>query len=1652
MSKTYKAAVPRFSRGGDDLIKVAGRRFLAGTLSMALSTLPCSAGVAYADAHVRTGLSSATDVHDNSVERNPEPQQSLAPAQKKGDGGTADKGMQSREMPSDEDSEGERQECEVFLEAWAGDTQIQAEEVLSQAQYVEVRVWGSGLKTWDTLPADAQVLLSKDSGSACAAFVQDWTIEEGADGPAFCLQTTDKLSDGSYTLTVGVQDVLGHARSATWEITVDTALPELAVDELGAPVATREDRAYYDEARTIGIRISDANLDTQRTTVNGMRLCDLLDPAGYGDGPEGVRYEPWTSSVDEDGITTYASSICFGDGEYRLPVVRAVDLAGNESCDSLGFSSFVVDTKAPAVTATASNAPSHVYDSEPEGSHMAFFNVPTTVDLRFDDLSGVDTVECEGMPAGMRMDVWPSKDGATVRLGTEPFENTACVVVTDICGNAVVWSLREEGESRTAAGVFAVANEPLRAKATGEPVARTGHPTLLLEDLTPPLLGIMGVREGAYLRDEQHLCIEAYDQTLGYVAACDPSQQIACVLRDGIPVATRSVAYADAKKGDVSHVYNIPIGANASTHEDDGHYEVRVRMTDMAQNAAPEQVRSFTIDTTPPVLRVVFEDEEDGAENDGRCFGSPRTAHVLVTDKNLSVQKLNEGRLVRMEPSGRNGCTSADVLVGAWKSGSAPDEYCCDVEFPCDGTYSLRIAGGDEAGNPLVGAGGTKVSDNGVYDSGEFTVDTTQPSVTFAYEEGCSSPHAFAGMDYFCKPVPMRVTVVDRNLDVSRTTVTDSRGNESPIDWEVSEPAADGNVSYTAVVVYSQRNVGGGGRVAPQVHAQDLAGNKTSYSCRQFVVDQEAPYVSRVLMSREPSVQARESWGADPVWFYNLRDGSPATMTFEFGDEYLIDQAWVEDPNGVYEVVWDNMHGNAHAKVSLALRNHDSDGDGREAVWNREVRLWVRDMAGNTRWWSLSPTGAIVADHAGDLANVSLNNADEHPLVLVLDATAPRTSVSGVEDGGMYNETRVARVEVYERGFDYIRRYDPNRTIATVRREEGRAGGNTSEWTIAARQFEREEDAQAFEQAFEADGRYSLDVSFEDYAGNPSNVISVGEFVVDKTAPAISVSWDNDDARNGRYFREHRTATITVVEHNFDAGLMSVSTTGACGEWASAGDTHTLTVSFVADAAMSDPHKLKVNGRDKAGNEAAEYVEPDFAIDTKAPTVAMRKRVSESDQYALGSQESELEDRSAFACGMTPVVELADEQGFDASSVEVEIRGKRDGLAEPSFLTRNTSMLGPNGMRVDWGNMGLVEDADGARYLLDADDVYVVTAQVRDMAGNISERKTTSFSLNRFGSNFFFESSDGLAQNEDGTWPNAPLPKSPCIVVHEVNVSGVPEQGPYAGDGARMVTKEYANATKRLAQTESAESRGYVVQESTEPSARNPYEGWWECTYTISSGNFGKGSDSDHGDGGQGLYRVDVSSRDKASNNNTTSAYWGSDASRTERDKPADEGNASLKSKSATVAFTLDEFGPTVEDVDLPDPLQVGDTYRASFRVVDRITRGDRICVTVDGEEVPVCREGSSDSLGPQEFVGEGVYTFQIPPKPLFEYRRAQIRVWDYTDLQSRTQTVEREGFGVTTLVVELLSALVAAGVIGGACALVWWRRSIAEPPVPHGK
>ena len=120
------------------------------------------------------------------------------------------------------------------------------------------------------------------------------------------------------------------------------------------------------------------------------------------------------------------------------------------------------------------------------------------------------------------------------------------------------------------------------------------------------------------------------------------------------------------------------------------------------------------------------------------------------------------------------------------------------------------------------------------------------------------------------------------------------------------------------------------------------------------------------------------------------------------------------------------------------------------------------------------------------------------------------------------------------------------------------------------------------------------------------------------TAPTITVSYDNNAAENGKYFNAPRTATITIVEHNFEASGITVTLTatdhGAAvavptiNGWTDNGDTHTATILYDADALYG----FDIACIDKAGNTAADYAGDSFYIDQTAPHVEISGIVDES--------------------------------------------------------------------------------------------------------------------------------------------------------------------------------------------------------------------------------------------------------------------------------------------------------------------------------------------------------------------------------------------------------------------------------------------------------
>ena len=1480
------------------------------------------------------------------------------------------------------------------------------------------------------------------------------------------------LEDGDYSkVECVVRSRGGEETTASFSrIGIDTEGPIVELEYDPALAAyTKDGWQYFDAAQRVSVRMVDPHLDAERTTLNGSSLADLIERGDGAPDPlkSGIAYTSWEAVQDDrDRIVGYAVEMTFSDGVYRMPLAEAFDGAGNRTLQEVPLGNgtnvlgFTVDVSAPEVKPTLDQSPTRVVSDSVSGRPIAFFNEPLTLKLWVADvLSGIARVDgVQGYETKQLYDERGGLAGLSVALPEGIFTDSVKFVVHDCVGNERVWSMGPEGAQTVLGEESVVENAPLRREGGLEEVVPGGHPALLVRDETTPVLTLEGIEDGMKTNASQTLTLTISDAFLGYAMVHDPGQVVLSVSRDGERVGGLDCRLGDCESPDVlatSATYRTVIAADKKTHENDGTYEVHAKMRDLAGNethGGEDVVQSFTIDTVAPELEVSFEDEAtQNHASEGRWFGAKRTARISVRDKSFSVDKLNEGGLVHVEPTARDGHALDDVMVGVWHEGTLPNEYSCDVEFPADGTYSLSVCGADEAGNVLVGTAGTEVDENGRYDAGDFVIDSTAPQVMWEYGPGAQAPNRVDGIDYFRRPVDIRLFVKDRNFDERLTSVTDSEGKEVAPVWSVLDHTDDGIATHVASITYREEETGtDAGRKAPHVRAIDLVGNVSNEAIPAFVIDQTAPTLDEVRVSKAPDAEGRDDVRDDPYQFFNEREGVPTTITFGFSDEYLLETAWVDDPDGAYEVRQQGPYHQRSGSLTLALKDFEEDGAMRDVDMERNVRLYVRDVAGNVREWTCDRTGAIVADRVTSSANISLNGLGVYPYALIKDTTAPLITLSGIEEGKYYNVPQTEHIVVSEHNFDYLARFDPKRTLVTVREWDDAEGVASNSWAITADQFVGSSPYYSYDQAFNNDGHYRVEASFDDYAGNASQRSTLEEFTIDRTAPVIDVSWDNVDVRNARYYRAPRVATIVVREHNFDPGLMSIDTTGVIGGWSSNGDVHTCEVAFRTEASTTNPHRLSVRGRDKADNEANPYVEPDFVIDTQAPTVSVLKRVSEGDRMEAGEQVTTLVDGSAFSQAVVPMVEIVDDSNFDAQGVEVSLVGLREGAVGAWETMRRVQPMGDTGERVDWGNIGFADGEEGPYYRLGADDVYTIKARATDLAGNVSEEASVSFSVNRYGSNFFFEESDGLRRDEDGSWDATPLTSAPRIVVHEVNVSGAAAEGDGGEDKGHTVTKEYANATSAIGRTQHEQRNGYTLSSSTEASPRNPYEGWTEYTYTIQPGNFGRGSDSDYGDGGQGTYRVDVSSRDKAHNNNTTAEYWESGVSRggvTEHD----ESQPDLpRDKTATVCFTLDQDGPAIEDVDVPTGFVAGSDYTASFRLVDQITNGDYVSVTVDGKPVEVRGDELAGPVLPDVPVQQGIYTFDIAAKSAFAPREVEIHVCDYTGLEERSQTVRMGGFRVSTLVVELI--LMIGTLMAGLFvrAVVRRRRQAAEPKAPH--
>lgn len=1381
------------------------------------------------------------------------------------------------------------------------------------------------------------------------------------------------------------------------------------------------------------VTVSDPNLRTDTTKVFGISLDTLASGSTAGDDGLSTYTKTQRHKSGKTGVMTIKWKL--EDGAYRFTVslknynfkgsfVEAYDKATNQNVWTQ--SDVTSDSEAPDVLSAtvSSEAITSAQNVVNETGTVLFFNEDTNgetiVTLQVWDLTGVNedkvtlydpnnTYAITGVTSEPSSDYgYDTTITITKLVEDAPFSSDILISIPDkavsgVSGvpNTRVWSLSEKGRvtSHTQDGESQETEDDNTSLTYGEghDAEDYGHPKRLIEDHTAPVLSMSIVTEdgetveaGNYYPSVATVSLSVDELSMPYLYANSPSSHsLLTILKKGSSKKTYTVADIDQSTGLLTVKLD---GADYG----DGDYTIGASLTDLAGNTGVASLGEFTIDTTAPVFTVDYgQDDANHAHksSDVTYFDAGRTATITVEEHNFNEETFY------VVPT-HTGWVAKEPVVSEWTHDG--DTHTCTVTFAEGGNYSLSVYGEDRAGNDGI----LKDSDNvTVYDSGLFVVDLTSPTISVTKDGKDfdavidAQKTKYDGDSYFNENQTITVTLTDRNLDLANSVVLIDQKPVVAGDWSKSK-GDDDVVTYTYTYTYTETPDKSGGSegksYTPKIQLVDLATNNASRADKTFVIDKTAPSVDNVSVktsvASEGSDKASEN---DPIRFYN----KDTTIVFDVSDAHRIKSIELFDPqDGFYTGSSDVKAGSFSGthRVDLA----DGASNSKDTEYERDVYLQITDIAGNYRTWTIGRDGKIKNVTETTIANaVTINNDGIHPYALVKDVKAPVTGLSGVTAGAYYNSTQTVHATIDEFNFAYLQRFDGSRAILHITKYEGNAGRAMSTYEVPASSFTGSGSNWSWDEIFDSDGHYVVEASFSDFATNPSNVSRIEEFTIDKTAPVITIEFDNNDVRNGKYYNATRTATITVTEHNFDPSSINIETTGAIGGWSSNGDTHTCTVFFDEGAS----HTLTVSGVDLAGNAAETVTEPEFVVDLTAPEIefggiAQRLGFTGSeDEY-----NSTLQPDSAYNGVVAPNITFKDEQNFDTSGTQFTLVGNKVGDVSDAY--DHAESFETNSETVQFDDFGL-KNTD-TKYDVNADDVYTINAHMTDLAGNEAEG-TITFSVNRFGSNYVVTVEE--AGRQVNLAANPILDDAPTITVREINVSGAKAEANHS------VVKEYANATTEIERKDSGNDEGYRLDTL---DRRNTAHGWAEYVYTIRSANFGKDSSSDNGDGGQGTYRVNVASDDTASNVNTTADYWSSDSTRRR-----------ASAKVGTAEFTLDEVGPIIDETTLPGLIAPGREYKASFHVTDAITQGNDVEVLVDGKKVSVTHEGQEVADG--ERVGEGTFEFTIPARS-FASRKVQIKVTDYAD---RFDLKGGGGFFVTTLIPEIGAVVAVLGAIGGGIA-----------------
>ena len=946
---------------------------------------------------------------------------------------------------------------------------------------------------------------------------------------------------------------------------------------------------------------------------------------------------------------------------------------------------------------------------------------------------------------------------------------------------------------------------------------------------------------------------------------------------------------------------------------EDGQYEVMVDTTDLSGRKASAS-NFVVVDKTPPKIRLTL--SNDGLANE-KYFREVRKGKIEIEDAHLDFSSLQVDFSVK-DKAGNPVSTArnhAEYLKNSANWTQEGNKYTCLVEFTEDGMYHLGLKVKDYAGNENapIEVGETKAAF-------DFVVDRKAPTGALKIGDWDRSKDGTLWTKlldrisfgrFSNKKQVIRLQAEDNLSGVGLVEVLRTREKMSLADLQAS--SAFKNVTSEVKDGYWSKEVSPNETFITYVHLKDMAGNQYYLSSDGVILDQQNPEIHITLPKEE---EKNGLYKKDVVVGISVTEPSPGNSYAGLKDvTYTVYRDGVETQAGsLYHFSKEEpqlndlkkSYDDAHALTILAKDNNSND-----------VLLKIKAV-----------------DNAG--------NQTVKEERLSIDITKPRVTLSfdnnRVENEFYFKENRTATITVEERNFS-----EDAFKILITDPAEGKGGKLLEVERDSFQKVSGSGDSSRWESRiyFNKDGDYQLSITGEDLAGNAMEELSYAEgtqaaldFTVDKTAPVLSVSYDNNTANHEFYYKEGRRAEISIEEKNFRSDLVDYSVLkdggreghGSALSSFSGGEGrgvselhHQASISYEEDG----DYQFNIRVKDLAGNEAQAYPEDHFVIDRTAPSLTISDILNESankgevspkisygdrylDQDALslkligevhGEHELSSQQGGSISIARTDALNLPMQKSMEETESPKQKEEEKEGIVYQSYAGGEE------------GNLSFQNFPEEP----ETDDVYRLYAKIVDMAGNETTEELW-FSVNRFGSTYLLSD---RAKALQGTYQK----EGEEILISEINAD------------------EVLSSALTLYRNEEKHTLSEGAEYQTTRSGGNGK--WYRGDYLIKKDNFDK----------EGLYHLQISSQDKAGNLASTE--------QTER--------------GAELRFGIDRTPPRIllSNVDNQGVYR-GDTLDLDLSVQDNLWL-EQVDATVDGTE-----ELSWKDKSLQEAVAKDSFPLQI--------------------------------------------------------------------------